>query len=72
MDQKKFEKNKKLMDKYHDFIFSLPGLMCVGWDDKEITIDIKPENVALAEQFISNYIEGVPIKIIPRTNPPSF
>lgn len=72
MNQQEFERLKQLVKKYHEFLFSLPGLMAVGYNDKEISIDIKPERVELARQFVSNNIEGVPVKIRPRSNPPSF
>ena len=72
MDQEKFEKNKNLVDKYRDFILSHHGYMLVGYNDNEIYVDIKPEFVELANQFVSSNIEGVPLKIKPRSRPPAF
>ena len=72
INNEKLKKNEKLVNKYRDFLFSLPGLVCVGYNDTEITISIKPEKVELARQSVPSALEGVPVKIKPRTNTPQF
>lgn len=72
MDEEKLKANRELADKYREFIVLLPGYMYHGWDDKEITLYIRPEKAALAKKFVSDNLEGIPVKIHPRNNPPSF
>ena len=52
MNQREFERIKQIFEKYHDFIFALPGIMGAGYNDKEITIDLKPEKLELGKQFV--------------------
>ncbi|HUZ92931.1 MAG TPA: hypothetical protein VNG29_02950 [Candidatus Paceibacterota bacterium] len=72
MDMEKLAKNGELIKKYHDLIFSIPGLMLLGWNDKEIHLEVKPEKVELTKKFVVSDLEGVPVKVLPRSNPPSF
>jgi len=72
MDQKELERIKIIYEKYHDFIFSLPGIMGAGYGDKEISIDLTPEKLELGKQFVSDNLDGVPVKIKPRSDPPVF
>jgi len=72
MDMDKLAKNGELVTKYHDLIFSIPGLMLVGWNDKELHIEVKPEKVELIKKFIVSDLEGIPVRVSPRSEPPSF
>ena len=72
MNQQEFERIKLIFEKYHDFIFSLPGIMGAGYSDKEISIDLKPEKLELGKQFVSDSFDGIPVKIRPRSSPPVF
>ncbi|MDO8496815.1 MAG: hypothetical protein Q7S43_05190 [bacterium] len=72
MNQQEFERIEKIFKKYREFIFSLPGIMGAGYSDRQISIDIKPEKVELVRQFVATSIEGIPVKIRPRTELPIF
>ena len=67
MNQVKFEEIKQVVKKYHDFLFSLPGLRGVGYDDNEITIYVKPENVESVKRSVKSNLDGVTVLIKPRT-----
>lgn len=72
MNMQELERIRGIQAKYSKFISSLPGIMYVAYDDKEIIIYVKPENVELAKQFVSNLLDGIPVNIKPRTRFPLF
>ena len=72
LDQKRFRRVEETKEKYHELIFALPGLMMVAWDDERIAIDVKPQYLELARQFVSSSLDGIPVVFRPRNNPPMF